>query len=214
MPFAEESKKRRCVHVDAGLGYLFISKYNHPIIFYTTKYVWWIFLRMQCYYKHFFPHYIFSFKTLNISTTHWFLMSSGNRHLVWHFRENCRSPALLDVAHSFGELMVLKALQYGLHSRLWGGEAGHNHGCHLGGVRSSVGQVFVLQIAGYGRLSHLQAGLQIGELSRHVQKLRSGRETDGSWALTLFDVILKIHFKSQRKKKKLCVLCVGCAHSV
>ncbi|TNN54714.1 hypothetical protein EYF80_035057 [Liparis tanakae] len=55
-----------------------------------------------------------------------------------------------------------KALQYGLHGRLRGGEAGHDHGRHQGGVRSSVGQVFVLQVAGYRRLGRLQAGLQIG----------------------------------------------------
>ena len=84
------------------------------------------------------------------------------------------SPALLDVAHSFGELVVLKALQYGLHSCLRGGEAGHDHGRHLGGVCVSVGQVFVLQVAGYGRLRCLQAGPQIGELSRHVQELQCG----------------------------------------
>lgn len=79
------------------------------------------------------------------------------------------SPELLDVAHSFGELMVLKALQYGLHSCLRGGEAGHNHGCQLGGVCVSVGQVFVFQVSGNSRLRRLQAGLQVGELSRHVQ---------------------------------------------
>lgn len=75
--------------------------------------------------------------------------------------------------------MVLKALQNGLHGGLGCAEVGHDHGGHLGGVRVSVGQEFVLEVAGHSRLCRLQAGLQIRELSRHVQQLRGARETEG-----------------------------------
>lgn len=81
------------------------------------------------------------------------------------------SPELLDVAHSFGELMTFKALQYRLHSCLRGGEAGYNHGSYLGVVGH------VLQVGGYDCLGYLQAGLQLRELERHVQKLQGERES-------------------------------------
>lgn len=91
------------------------------------------------------------------------------------------SPALLDEAHSFGELLVPKALQYGQHGRLGRVEAGHDHGCRQGGV--CVGQVLQLQVAGDGRLCCLQGGPQICELLGHVQQLRGGGATDGGECL-------------------------------
>lgn len=90
-------------------------------------------------------------------------------------RQTCSSPELLNVAHSFGELMVLKALQYGQHGCLRGVKAGHDHGCHLGSMCMRVGQMFEFQVSGHGRLCSLQAGLQIRELSRHVQQLQGGK---------------------------------------
>lgn len=83
-----------------------------------------------------------------------------------------RSPALLDVAHSLGELLVPKALQYGLHGCLGRVEAGRG-----------VGWVFQLRVAGDGRLCCLQGGPQICELLGHVEQLRGGGATDGGECL-------------------------------
>ena len=59
------------------------------------------------------------------------------------------------------------------------GKLGTTTAASLGGVCVSVGQELFLQVAGHCRLGRLQAGLQIGELSRHVQQLQGGGGTDG-----------------------------------
>lgn len=108
-------------------------------------------------------------------------------------------PELLDVAHSSGEIMVLQALQNGLHRRLGGGETGDGHG----GVRVAESQVFVFEFAGHRCLRCLQAGLQIRELSRHVQQLQSGRRHGGIFSFSVVkEGTCAVWFNSQDFPKK------------